>query len=246
MNVWTYWDGPMPDRIRLCLKTIQHHEPSVTVMTENYLRNKMRAFGDDNDIGRLEYNHRSDYARWFILAHEGGIWLDADCILLRSLAWFRDHASMADFFHYQRFIGSSDYPSAFLASERGGAVVASCYEACRQIVASGERLKWTTIGPKLLREVCEEESSGGTCIWTMPGQLIHPIPWRPEHWVEKFWIDRSDDEHGKLVNPHAWMYMLTRKSFGPLEHQDEGTILAGRSFMSYLFRRALGRTRYGT
>lgn len=83
--IYTFWEGKMPSYIMLCLKTwdIQHIDYTVV----NY--ENLHKF-TDLDVEKLKSNRRfalyhiADIVRAHILRDNGGIWLDADTILLSN------------------------------------------------------------------------------------------------------------------------------------------------------------------
>jgi len=86
MNIWTYWEGPKPDYIDLCLRSVQQGCGSyadVHIVTPDTL-------GDYIKPGTIHKNYegvkdiaiRADCIRAALLAEHGGWWWDADTIVL--------------------------------------------------------------------------------------------------------------------------------------------------------------------
>lgn len=82
-TVWTYWEGPRPDYIDLCLKTMEAVW-NVRVLTPE----------DTHEIGDVlnpSYRKieipavRSGFIRVAVLARYGGWWVDADTVALKPL-----------------------------------------------------------------------------------------------------------------------------------------------------------------
>lgn len=64
----------------------------------------------DADLGSLDLSglivsHRSDVIRAFLLARFGGVWLDADCLVMRPLDAFIEWAMHGDFAGYREIQG---------------------------------------------------------------------------------------------------------------------------------------------
>src|SRR5260370_37966393 len=80
---WTYWEGPCPDYIQLCLDSIRRW-CNVRVLDpagfdELWLEDR------DVAIDKLYVAHRADFIRVYLLYHYGGAWIDADCIVLKAI-----------------------------------------------------------------------------------------------------------------------------------------------------------------
>ncbi len=87
-NVWTYWSGKKPDLMKKLFQKMKKHSND----GKNYILIKLT----DQNIGnyievpkyfhRLEPVHKADYIRIKIIKKYGGIWLDADTIVLNDLS----------------------------------------------------------------------------------------------------------------------------------------------------------------
>lgn len=89
-NIWTYWEilpGKVkPEYIDLCLETLIKHNDkyfNIIQLNEkniyNYLPNLR------NDLNKLKIAQKTDYIRVALLAKYGGIWIDADTIVMQNL-----------------------------------------------------------------------------------------------------------------------------------------------------------------
>ena len=77
--VWTYWEGPLPPFLHLCLQT--WGDLDVRVLTPGRL---VRAIGFARPSAweRLAVGQRADLVQAHVLAEYGGLWLDVDTIVL--------------------------------------------------------------------------------------------------------------------------------------------------------------------
>ena len=87
--VWTYWEGPCSPWIHACRQTITAHAPRIRVLTPERF-DTLRDRDRDIDLSRLHAPHRADYIRAFLLARYGGLWIDADCLVMQSLVALAD------------------------------------------------------------------------------------------------------------------------------------------------------------
>lgn len=87
--IWSYWENknnnPTPAYILLCFETFYKHNKDFKInilngkTLYNYLPNIRK------DINQLNLAQKSDYIRVALLKRYGGIWLDADTIVMRNL-----------------------------------------------------------------------------------------------------------------------------------------------------------------
>lgn len=84
-KIFTFWEGPMPEYIKLCLETWKF---PFTILTYNNLKQYT-----DYDVKRAKsftLPIQADVVRVHVLRDQGGYWLDADTIMLT------DHLPDAD------------------------------------------------------------------------------------------------------------------------------------------------------
>jgi hypothetical protein len=90
-NIWVYWQNinrtTYPTIIKLCLDTIKKHLGSkynLIILNENTIKKYLPDIRDDFD--NLMVAQKVDYYRIALLYKYGGIWLDADIIVMKDLA----------------------------------------------------------------------------------------------------------------------------------------------------------------
>ena len=81
LTAWTYWEGPCPEYIKLCIESIRRW-CNVRVLDRTGFD---ELWSEDRDvpIDDLYVAHRADFIRIYLLHHYGGAWIDADCIMPR-------------------------------------------------------------------------------------------------------------------------------------------------------------------
>ena len=78
--IFTFWEGSMPEYIRMCLKTWDF---DFTVLNYDNL-NKYTDLPVNDGLKRFTLPQIADCVRAHVLRDNGGYWLDADTILLSS------------------------------------------------------------------------------------------------------------------------------------------------------------------
>src|SRR5947209_2014842 len=119
-TMWLYWEGHKPAYISLCCQTVFAHNSNVMLLDRESFDG---LFTEDRDIDieALSPNHRSDFIRAYLLYRYGGLYLDADCVVLRDLSPIIAMAQQVGFVGYREPQG---YMSCnFMAARAGGDVI---------------------------------------------------------------------------------------------------------------------------
>ena len=77
-NIFTFWEGPMPDYIKLCMQTWKH---PYTLLTFDNLH-EYTDLKVDERLRRFTLPQIADAVRVHVLRDNGGYWLDADTIMI--------------------------------------------------------------------------------------------------------------------------------------------------------------------
>jgi hypothetical protein len=138
-TVWVNWEGPQPPYIALCIRTIIAHNANVVILDrmgfeELYERER------DLNIDSLALNHKSDFIRAYLLRYYGGLYVDADCLVLKYLASVIDLGVRHGFVGYREPLG---YMSCnFMASMSGGKIITEHYDRICATLRSSKKLAW--------------------------------------------------------------------------------------------------------
>ena len=226
----------MPTYIALCCKTVFTHNEDVVLLNRASFED---LFVDDRDIeiDALPIHHRSDFIRAYLLKHYGGLYLDADCVVMHSLAPILEMVKQSDFVGYREQQGNIS--NNLMASTAGGKVITTLYNDICSILRSGGQLDWCYLGSIPLEKVITRNPGRYVLL---PTETIMPVNWSRD---EEFGIRRSDADHERYAREDAFCYMLSNNTIkGRAETQalmtmSETDILSADFFISFLFRRTL-------
>ncbi len=233
--VWTYWEGACPTWIRACRRTLLRHVPGLRLLTPETFA-ALRA-GDPEmaslDLSHLHVAHRADVIRAWLLARFGGLWIDADCLLMRPVhelpGWLAQH----DFVGHR--MRSGPISNAFIAAPPGSRIAAAYWTQVRAIVARRQPVGWN-FGGDLLTAVVARNPGG---FHEIPVERVQPVCWsRPQD----FLAERDAADHDARVDREAIAYMLSNVELGkrfPAAARSDA-LLAPRSFFVHLLKRSLG------
>jgi len=236
-KIWLYWEGLMPAYIKLCIKTIHAHNNNVRLLDRRSFDLLWR-HDRDIPIDSLAMNHKSDFIRAYLLKYYGGLYIDADCIVMKGLSPILQLAENHGFVGYRE-------PQAYMscnlmASVPGGTVINTHYQMVCDKLRSRKKLEWLDLA-SIPMNIAIEQNAGKYHL--LPTETIMPVGW---HESEKFAIRRTEEEHEKLFNLNSYCFMLSNNTFRSREatkiivDMDEEGLLKSDMFISYLWRRALG------
>lgn len=230
LPVWLYWEGECPAWIAACRETVFAHGGEVRLLGPAELTG---LWDDDLDLDSLYKAHRADVIRAFLLARVGGIWVDADCLVMRSLAEIGDAALRAGFVGYRERQGH--VANNFMAAAPGSRIAAAYYARVREIVRSRRPVSWLTLGSDALTATIRDLDLP----WHRLGyELVQPHCWSVP---EAFFVEGSAGEHAGRFNERSLCYMLSNHMVqGYLRDHPGADLLGERTFFTYLLRMALG------
>ncbi|KAM4883360.1 lactosylceramide 4-alpha-galactosyltransferase [Thomomys bottae] len=161
----------------------------------------------------------SDAARIALLWKFGGVYLDWDFIVLRSLANLSNALGTQS-----RYVLNG----AFLAFERGHDFLALCM---RDFVAHYNGWIWGHQGPQLLTRVFKRwcairslrDSHACRGVTALPREAFYPIPWQA--W-EKYFEEVSPGELARLLNASYAVHLWNEKSRGRRLRATSNALLA--------------------
>lgn len=233
MRIWSFWEGPKPPFVGFCQETLLRHNPN-TVILDWPMFQAMRTIDTDVDLSHLGWAHRADWIRLYLLKHFGGLWLDADCIVLRSLNRFLDAIRCCwSLTYYEQ---SGHIGGGFMGSPPNSCHINDIYNNATEIVRSKRKPAWREILGANMESVLAKHGWQGffKCDWH---QFIPVMPHRRDGLLFR---RGTDAEHETNFNDAAFTYMLSHNSFPRhLRQMTREQILEGDYFISYLFRRAI-------
>jgi hypothetical protein len=241
-TIWMYWEGPMPGYIDLCIRTVRAHNGGVELLDRAGFDALWR-HDRDLDIDALCLATKCDFVRSYLLAHHGGMYLDADCVVLGALDHVFDLADAAGFVGHRDPLG---YMSTnFMASVSGGAVIRDHYRRVCETLRSGRPVGWLDLASVPMDAAVAAHPDRARLL---PTERVMPLSWQES---ERLADRRPDAAHALGFRADAHCYMLSnntirqRRTTRVLTYMPAEDLLADCYFLSFLFRRALGHERPG-
>lgn len=229
LPVWTYWEGECPPWIVACRETLLAHADARLLGPDDV----SQLLGGERavDLSRLHVAHRADYIRAMLLARFGGLWVDADCVVMQDLERALLILTHHDFFgHFER---QGRISNAFIGSRPGGRIATAYFERVHATVTSESPLTWLSLGSMALTDVLNET---GAPWFRMNVELVQPICWSNP---AEFFRHGSPAEHEQRLNPRSLCYMLSANTVGRYLGENPGAdLMSEATFFSYLVARS--------
>ena len=231
-TVWAYWEGPCPEWIGACLRTLAAAAPTLRMLDADSF-DRLRDGDRDIDLARLQPAQRADFIRLYLLQRHGGLWVDADCLVMQPLQPVLDllqqHETVG---HRER---SGLVSNGFLAARPGSRIVTAVYRRVCETLRSRRPLGWTSLGSEPLSAVIADDASG----WhELPCERVQPICWSEPG---AFFAERPPAQHAQHFDADALCYMLSNTRIGQhLARHPGADLLQEGTFFSFLRGRAMG------
>ncbi len=257
--LWTYWEkinnSPIPPYILLCRKIMQKNCSkyfNVIVLDEKNVYNYLPDLR--KDIDNLPIALKTDYIRMFLLSKYGGLWVDADTIIMNDLEYIHNLLDEnIDFIGFgctgNKCFGIDGYgrPSnGVMGSKKNGLLTSRCLTALnlKLDTNNNKEFGYFDLGKKIIW--AEYDS----IIAQNPNYKIHHVPsdmdgTRDLHgkWISKDIIRKTNIEIDidkliivMLVNS---TYCGNDSRYNWFCKKSENEILNGNYFISKLFRKAI-------
>ena len=155
-NIWMYWENingrNKPSFLNLCYKTVEYHckdRFNIKLLDEKTIHNYLKNIPLDLDK-YLSIQQKVDYYRYKLLYDYGGIWVDADTIILKDLYPLIEKLKQYDFVGFGCHFKNTErckksgypYPANWVMSSRkGGKLMKICVDGCEENINKKEILK---------------------------------------------------------------------------------------------------------
>lgn len=245
MNIWLYWDNKPgvtapPPYIELCWESIRKHcgedfdiHMVTTQNVKQFLPNVSDIFFQIAQI-----NNKSNFLRYTLLKEHGGIWLDSDLILFKSLKPLLDILKDEDVDLVATASPTLKYGKpecGFLLSTEGGDVISQAVgliEYALELHPPGHIFKWGSMGPGIIRQaVIRKRYHHLDC------RFLSPIPsWKSFLFEgrESIYNYCTDDSFGVMLFNE--MFRQCNSQFLTMEREQ---ILNSPTLLGQMFRRAI-------
>lgn len=235
--IYTYWEGPKPDWIKLCLRTAVKNIPNLTLLTPENLFEHIQITHPVvlESFQKQRPNVKSDFIRAWLLQFKGAMWVDADAVVFRDLKELHHSLPENMFLAYRakRPSGREELCTAIVASKGENKIARKYFTLQRKLLLKNVVLGRIALGPNILSRAIR--TTYNAPIKYIPPELVHPI-----HWFGKQQFRKTYTSFPKQINREAYCYMMTHRTLMGMRQHSEERLLSGDEFICHLFRYALG------
>ena len=230
-DLWVYWQGDMPPYINLCIETIKRHSTGINlVLLDDYSITKYLQV--PLVYKQLSVVHRADYIRVELLHKYGGIWLDADTIVLKSLTKY------TKFLNKYKFIGFGKRrsPQTGIIAGRHDSLILSLWSEYINAKIRTGGISWGDLGPVALKKILIGlQPMGKHEYYNISSKYCTPVSC--DDWKQFLSIRRTERE---TISENTFAVMLYNKFLKyELIKYNRDQLMRSNLFISKLFRRAL-------
>lgn len=238
LPIWSYWEGPQPDWIGLCLETIRRNIPGVQILTRDAWHDLYDGRQVPRDVfNKLPPNAQSDFVRAWLLYHVGGWWIDADAIVFSDPRLLVPH--LGQHFASYRAVGTRrEWCTALIASEAGTPTAERYLANQITILKAGPLPRRNALGPHTLWPALGAYPQH---VQELPAELIHPWPYWLQTDPDAITRPGTDVTMYHLVRRDAVCFMLTHKALGQMVYWPREQLLASYTLPAACWRRALNQ-----
>lgn len=228
-KIWTYWEGPLPEWIRLCQISIENHSHGSLVVLNEQTFESLWINDRDIDLSNLKLAQKADFVRIYMLKHYGGLWIDTDCIIMKDLQPMLKTCELWDFVAYKDWSGSIS--NAFIGCCENSKTADFYYKTVCSILRQCREISWTEIGQNVIHTTYSTIKADRL---RLAVDFVMPYCWSDNN---KFFIKRSDEEHETIVNSNALTYMMSNQSIKNFKG-DFNSLIENDTFFSFLIRKS--------
>lgn len=230
-NVWVYWQGDRQPYIDLCIDTIKKHSIGLnfTLLNDYKVKSYLCLPSIYNTLSVV---HRADYIRVALLKEYGGIWLDADTIVLKPLVKYLSFLKKYKFLGF----GKSRTPQTAVIAGTTDSLILSLWLRYIHNHINNDKISWGDLGPLALKKIL-------TTLPTMSNleyyniSTEHCVPISCKDWKDFFSFRKVE---GDTITDSTGIVMLYNRYMRyTLKKYDKGYLMNSGMFISKLFRLAL-------
>lgn len=227
MKIWSYWEGPKPKWIEMCHHSLIHNGGhNVEILDWNSF-SKLWTHDTDLPIKNLYVAHQADFIRAYLIKHFGGVWVDADCLIMKNMSPLLATCKEWDFFYYRQKSGSLS--NAFIGAKTDSITADHFYRGVRWRLRQPEPLGWLDIGSHKMDEAIS--AAGANCL-QLAQEMVAPFDWNEG---QAYLQHKSEEEHKVGYNNRPLCHMLSNHSLKGSDDKVNACLVDDRSYFTYLF-----------
>ena len=252
MYLWTYWDKEetRTPYINMCLELMAVNSGSFEfiLLTDENIREylpgaidykKIRNKKKLDDPEYIHTCHGSDYLKVAILEKYGGLYVDADCILMKGFKNLINDINWQAYDYIGREQENGYITVNFMWSKRGGKVISTLHNKQMEMLIKSYELKsGSAFAARPLTEIVKQVFNEAE-VRVIPERKIAPLGFNKYKMF--FWGMKLINSMLEQQIKDAYCVILYNRAFSEyFKEMKKYDILNNDYFISYIFREAYG------
>jgi hypothetical protein len=242
--IWLFWENPPgqsepPAYVQLCWKIISKHcgnDFDIYLVTPENVKQFLPNI-PDSFFKIAQINNKSNYLRYHLLAEHGGIWLDSDLVLFKSLfpmfELLRDGIDLIATASPSLKYGEPE--SGLLVSEPKGKIItkaAAYIDHMLELHPEGHVFQWGSLGPAVIRHAVR-----GQKYHHLDCKMIMPIASWNAYLFDG--IECLDKYSTQEVYGFMLYHQMFKQTRSPILNMTEQQLLNSSTLIGQIFRKAM-------
>ena len=236
-NVFLYWVGKDYKVIRRLRKLIYMHSMFGTAYTVHLINDKnVQTYISDlpPSFSKLKPAHQADYVRVYTVCKYGGIWLDADTIVMESLDPLFKLLEESDGFFIRQ--NNEGLCNGVFGSRAGTTVMTKWLAAIDERLAVKGKLEFTELGAAFLNKTLEE-SPQDFRNYTLFNGLDNMYPANWDKCLEEY-VEKPYENYKTLIRPFQPLVILVNSVYTKLESKTDREIDEAQIPLNYFLNKS--------
>jgi len=165
MKCWSYWEGPRPEYINICIESMRRFCPYFTLVTPENVDDFLEGSGLKPEWKKLKLlAHKADCLRVAIINKYGGLWIDCDTVFIRPISIFEEIARGYEFV-YTRW-NDGRCLNGYFYGDKGNPVTGEWLSKINtniMTMATRDR-QWTQLGEMILGPIINSKRYASRCL----------------------------------------------------------------------------------
>tara|TARA_R110000803_G_scaffold3285_4_gene11196 strand:- start:2329 stop:3696 length:1368 start_codon:yes stop_codon:yes gene_type:complete len=250
LPVWVYWESDMPPIIQLCVETMDRHlGDQFHLITPASLR--LMGGGHLLELTEtVSKAYRSDLIRLWLIKTYGGVWMDADTIVVNRLPDdFIQAVETGDLVgvynqHTKKGWGADGMIATPFGAKKDSQVIQFCFDTVLAEITAfttrGKKISYGSTSVGILSRAYKRFKDTHA-VTRFKHWRLHRIPWFKSGIFNSKCADSSFKSYAAW-NDNVCAYHLTNKVINRWKGKTRGEILKSGTFLAGVFGRALGLT----
>lgn len=247
--IYTYWENkpgqPVSPLQQLCFDSLKLHNPDFRIVGPS----DIRALGGGDVLKfaeRVQIPQRSDLVRLWLLAKQGGIWVDADTIATGPIdPRFVEACKEYDLVgywnpHLRKGWGCDGLLATPFGGPAGSPTLLEGFKRCRDMIEDLNNGKPVPYGQSSVGLLSQLYKQGVGIIYRFEHWRLNPVPWLRARNVFQQKRNTISHEFSSFWNPNACFYHLTNIVPAQFKGATRKQLLEGESFLSFILQKSFG------